>query len=103
MSSHLPSAKAWVALFLPIAGIFLFIEELPARFVGAAGRTSFVIPVPLYVWIVGAIFILISGIACVVAFKRSSLLDRIIVCLAVLLTLWLVGTYFAFFLLPAHR
>jgi hypothetical protein len=103
MPRYFPSARGWVALLLPLLGGFLFLALIPTRFTesgvgrGIWGRVS------LLGWVSGGLLILVSVGACVEAFRRGSMADRVVACVAALVILWLSTQYFELFLLPVRR
>jgi hypothetical protein len=99
----MPSVRGWAALLVPLLGGFLFLASIPERFdesgvgVWIGGRIS------LLGWLSGALLILVSAVACLEALRRGSSVDRVIACVAALLTFWLITQYLELFLLPVRR
>jgi len=96
MSRYLPTLRGWAALVLPLVGNFLLLAIFPARFIESGVGVSIADPVAPSAWILGGVLILLCVAVCVEALRRGSHADRIVACLAALLTLGLICAFFGF-------
>jgi hypothetical protein len=97
---YFPTARGWAALLIPLVGGFLFLLSLPNRFIASRAGGFFGGPVSPLAWVLGGLVIFLSAAACIEAFRRGCWTDRIIACLATLLTFWLIREFLTVFLLP---
>ena len=77
----------------------MLLATFPARLVESGVGTWIQEPVAPSAWILSGAFILLCLGACVEAFRRGSRIDRIVLCLAVFLTLSLIYQFLEFMLL----
>jgi len=77
----------------------VLLATFPARLIESGVGTWIQEPVAPSVWILSGAFILICVGACIEAFRRGSRTDKIVLCLAALLTFGLIYQFFEFMLL----
>src|SRR5450759_361077 len=96
MSRYFPTPRGWVALALPLIADFMLLATFPARFIESGVGTWISEPVAPSASILSGVLILLCVAACVEAFRRGTRADRIVMCVAALLTLGLIWVFFAF-------
>jgi hypothetical protein len=102
ISKHLPMARAVFVCAMPIAGMVFLQSQMSSIHADPGGRERFVIPMPLYGWIVGAAFILTGIILCVTTFKRGSQIEKIFGAIGALLTVLLLRSYVIVLWISTH-
>jgi hypothetical protein len=95
MIRYLPSIKGWLAVALALFAFFFIPEIFPARIHGD-GRPS--PPVPIGIWIVGAMILVCCAIAALSVVICSRVPDKVVGVLAGLVTLWMIVMYIRAFL-----
>src|SRR6185369_13145614 len=103
MPRYMPSVRGWAALLLPLLGGLLFLALIPDRFIESGVGKWIGGHVSIFGLFSGALLILVSVAACIEAFRRGSAADRVVACIAALLTLLLIAQYIELFLLPVRR
>ena len=103
MPRYVPTLRGWLALILPLLGGFSFLAMLPARFIQSGWGEFIAAPIAPSVCLFGGALGLVCVAACVEAFRRGSLADRVVCCVGSLVTLWLLQEFFWLMLLPVQR
>ena len=103
MQRCFPSIRGWVALLVPLLGGLLFLALIPDRFIESGVGKWIGGSVSLLAWVSGGLLIVVSLGTCLEAIRRGSAADRVLACVAALLTLWLIGQYLELFLLQVRR
>ena len=102
MARFFPTMRGWSALLFPLIGGFSFLFMLPVRIHETGVGTSIGEPVARQAWLFGAVLFFISVAAIVETLRRGSRADKLLLCIAVPLTFWLVLEFFSLMLLQVR-
>ena len=80
----------------------MLLATFPARLIESGVGTWIQEPVPPSAWLLSTAFIVLCVGACIEALRRGSRIDRIVLCLAALLTFSLIYEFFEFMLLKVR-
>lgn len=103
MTRHLPTTRGWLALCFAAFACCGYPLLLPARYVQSGGPTWLFEPVSPSLWVLGWLLMVVCVASCIEAFRRGSRSDRIVACVAVLLTLGFIVGFFELMLLHPVR
>lgn len=88
ISRYFPTIRGWLAFFLSVLACCAFPMLLPAYCIPSLGPTSVLAePVSPSVRLLGGLLALVCVATCVEAFRRGSRADRVVACIAMLLTI----------------
>jgi thiol:disulfide interchange protein len=87
MTRFLPTIRSWLALALAAFAAIVYPMLLPVRFVASGGPIWLAEPVSPTLWVLGGLLAFLCVGACVEAFRRGSRADRVVACIAALLTI----------------
>lgn len=88
-------------MVFPLVGGFLFLTMRPVRIFSSGFGTSLAEPVAPSAWVFGGVLIFLCVATCIEALRRGSRADRILLCVSVFLTFWLMREFFALMVLRA--
>ena len=89
MKLYFPTLRGWIAFLLAAFAILFFPVLRPALLVQSGVGTFLSEPATPAVQVAGAILVIGCLLACVEAFRRGSRVDKVVACIAVLLTIGL--------------
>jgi len=92
-SKYLPQLRGWVALVLGMFSPLYFTFIRPPVFEPSGGPPQLMESVSVSTWFIGGLLILVSGAACVAAFRRGNIGDRVVAAIAVVCLLLLFAHY----------
>jgi len=99
MTRYFPTLRGWIAFLLAAFAILFLLWLRPALLVQSGVGTFRSEPVTWVVRVKGAILVIVCWLASVEAFRRGSRLDKILSCVATLLTIGLVVEVLQLFVL----
>ena len=103
MKRYFPTLRGWIAFLLAAFSLLYFSFIRPAFYIQSGVGTFLAEPVTASTRIIGAVFIIISSLAAVEAFRRGSRADKFFACIAVILTIGLLVEFLELFVMSVHQ
>jgi len=103
MTRYLPTSRGWAALLTASLGGGIYGFMVPVRYVQSGFGTFLGEPVSPAEWVSGGVLIFLCVAACLEAFRRGSRVDRIVACVAGLLTFLFVREFLSLLFLPVRQ
>jgi hypothetical protein len=103
MTRYFPTLRGWIAFLLAAFAILFFPVLRPALLVQSGVGTFLSEPATPAVRVTGAVLVIVCFLASVEAFRRGSRVDKIVACIAVLLTIGLIVEVLQLFVLSVHQ
>jgi hypothetical protein len=103
MTRYFPTLRGWIAFLLAAFAILFFPVLRPALLVQSGVGTFLSEPATPAVRFAGAVLVIVCLSASVEAFRRGSRVDKVVACIAVLLTIGLIVEVLQLFVLSVHQ
>lgn len=106
MTRYLPTVRGWLALCFAVFASCGYPMLVPPRYVQSGGPTWLFEPVSPSLWLLGGLLLVTCVGSCIEAFRRGSRSDKVVACIAGLLTVSFIVGFFDLMLLrpaPNHR